>query len=61
MVGAAGSICSALSRKVAEQKPKKLLLFDNNETGLFDIYEEIKDKCRVEPILGDIRDEKKIR
>lgn len=60
VVGAAGSICSALSRKIAEQKPKKLLLLDNNETGLFDIYEELKNKCRVEFILGSIRDEKKL-
>ena len=60
MVGAAGSICSALSRKIAEQKPKKLLLLDNNETGLFDICEELKDKCKVEPILGDIKDRAKL-
>lgn len=60
IVGAAGSICSALARKVAEYKPKQEILLDNNETGLFDIYEELKNKCKIEPIIGDIRDREKV-
>lgn len=37
-----------------------MILWDNNETGLFDIYEELKDKCKVEFVLGDIRDREKV-
>ena len=33
---------------------------DNNETGLFDIYEEVKSECKTEPIIGDIRDREKV-
>ena len=58
--GAAGSICSVLARKLAETKPKLLILYDNNETGLFDIYEELKDKCKTEFVIGDIRDREKV-
>lgn len=52
ITGAAGSIGSELSRQVYQMKPKKLLILDNNETGLFDLWNEIP---RAIPLLTDIR------
>jgi len=57
ITGAAGSIGSALARKLVSER---LYLFDNNETGLFEIYEELKDKGKVEYVLGSIRDRNKL-
>ena len=48
VTGAAGSIGSELSRQVADMKPKRLILLDNNESGLFDIAEELRAQSPIE-------------
>ena len=42
VTGAAGSIGSELSRLLAGLNPRRLILVDNNESGLFDIAEELR-------------------
>ena len=56
VTGAAGSIGSALSKTIAGLKPKMLVILDQDETGIFDLYEEIKTKCFTEYAIGNIRD-----
>jgi FlaA1/EpsC-like NDP-sugar epimerase len=48
VTGAAGSIGSELCRMLATLEPKKLVLLDNNESGLFDIAEELRMMLPVE-------------
>jgi len=63
VTGAGGSIGSELCRRVARFYPEKLIILDMGETELFNIDREIREKypnlCLV-PVVGDIRDEKKI-
>ena len=63
ITGGGGSIGSELCRQVARFHPEKLIILDMGETELFNIDREIREKypnlCLV-PIVGDIRDEKKI-
>jgi FlaA1/EpsC-like NDP-sugar epimerase len=42
VTGAAGSIGSELCRLLAGLAPQRLILLDNNESGLFDIAEELR-------------------
>ena len=63
ITGAAGSIGSELSRQVAKFKPSQLLLLDQDETGIFNILEELGNKFpRLKLIseICDIQDKEKI-
>lgn len=58
ITGAGGSIGSELCRQVARFNPAKLVLFENGETPLFSIEQELRyryPKLRIYPIIGDIR------
>lgn len=58
ITGAAGSIGSALARKIFQQQPTKLILLDNDETGLFDIQQELKG---ADAVIASIRDEERLK
>jgi FlaA1/EpsC-like NDP-sugar epimerase len=58
ITGAAGSIGSELSRQVAKFRPSLLLLLDQEETGIFNISEELKENfpgLKFNYIIADIR------
>lgn len=58
VTGAGGSIGSEICRQVARFQPKKIVLFENAETPLFQIERELRMKfpgLRIVPIIGDIR------
>ena len=60
ITGAAGSIGSELARQVALHHPLTLILFDQSETGLFDITRELHEQhphLSIHFIVGDITDE----
>lgn len=56
--GAAGSIGSELCRTVAQLRPSKLVLFDFDEHGLYEIDRELKRDVELElvPVLGTALD-----
>jgi len=63
ITGAAGSIGSELSRQVSKFSPSLLLLLDQDETGIFNIFGELKNKVpdlKMKSLIADVRDEKKI-
>jgi len=64
VTGAGGSIGAELCRQVAAAGPKKLLLLDKSENGLFYANLEAAEKlgsARVQPVLADLLDQKTIR
>ena len=48
VTGAAGSVGSELCRTLAALKPRRLVLVDNNESGLFDIALQLRSTSAVE-------------
>jgi FlaA1/EpsC-like NDP-sugar epimerase len=64
ITGAAGSIGSELSKQVASFSPSLLLILDQEETGIFNLLNYLKEKFpkqEIKSIIGDIRDEEKIK
>ena len=63
VTGAAGSIGSELCRQIARFKPLSLILLDQDETGIFNISEELEDsfpRLNRSSLIADIRDKEKI-
>jgi FlaA1/EpsC-like NDP-sugar epimerase len=67
VTGAGGSIGSELCRQLVHFNPSSLLLVDNNETGLYDLYRELQEvegegsPVRVVPLVADITDFHKMK
>jgi len=63
VTGAAGSIGSEIARQVAGFQPKKLILLDFNESGVYDLHMELIRSYPVEmlqPVIANISDRSKI-
>lgn len=61
ITGASGSIGSELCRQVIKFGPQQLFLLDQDETGIFNIENELKEKfSNIRSFIADIRDKEKI-
>ncbi|AKB29017.1 UDP-N-acetylglucosamine 4,6-dehydratase [Methanosarcina siciliae C2J] len=59
VTGGVGSIGSVLVKKLLELDPRVIRIFDNNETGLYDLYNELQSK-KIRPLIGDIKDKERV-
>lgn len=63
VTGGGGSIGSELSRQIARNKPKKLILFDIYENSLYAIEQELRrnyPELDLVALIGSVRDPKKL-
>jgi len=63
VTGAGGSIGSELCRQIIKHKPSRLILLDHGEFNLYTIEREMRflGGARVYSVLGDIRDQARMR
>ena len=64
VTGAAGSIGSELCRQIASFQVRRLVLFDNCETGIHNLRLELEEKfpkLELIPMVGDVRFKERIR
>lgn len=64
VTGAAGSIGSELCRQIGAFRPQHLVVLDQDETGLFHLRQQLKlrsPRLALSVVVGDIRDENRIR
>jgi len=62
--GAAGSIGSELVRQIIKYSPSLIILFEQSESPLHDLYMDLKNQfadVNILPIIGDIRNREKIQ
>ncbi len=59
ITGGVGSIGSAIVRKLLQFDVKVIRVLDNNETGLFDLEQELKSPL-LRTLVGDIRDRERL-
>ena len=63
VTGAGGTIGSELARQIAALAPARLILFDNSEFLLYTIDSELRERfpeLAVRPLLGDVRDRRRV-
>ena len=59
VTGGVGSIGSQLVRNLLLADPTSIRIFDNNETGLFELEHELK-TSKVRILIGDVRDKDRV-
>lgn len=60
VTGGAGSIGSEIVRQLSKFNPKAVRVMDINETGLFELEQELNDRVRVALFVGDVRDKDRL-
>ena len=60
ITGGVGSIGSEIVRKVMEYCPKVVRVLDTNETGLFDLEQELQSK-KIRLFVGDVKDRGRLK
>lgn len=63
ITGAAGSIGSELARQILRVHPRRLVLLDTNETGLFELEAELdglRGSADVHPVIANVSDARRI-
>ena len=61
IVGGTGSIGSALARALLGSNPSVARVLSNDENGLFEMQRELGEKPNLRFLLGDIRDQDRVR
>ena len=64
VTGAAGSIGSELCRQIARLSPSRLVMYEVAESPLFGLEHEMREKfpnVPVVPVIGDVRDRRRVR
>jgi UDP-N-acetylglucosamine 4,6-dehydratase/5-epimerase len=60
VTGGCGSIGSELVAQLLKFNPKRVRVFDNNESGLFNLQQKL-DSSLIRILIGDIRDKERLR
>jgi FlaA1/EpsC-like NDP-sugar epimerase len=64
VTGAGGSIGAELCRQICNFQPQSLVLLGKGENSIYEIHQELHTKypeLHIEPVIADIRDQKRIR
>lgn len=60
VTGGCGSIGTEIVKQLIKFNPKRIKVFDNNESGLFNLQQELNSPL-IRVLVGDIRDKERLR
>ncbi len=60
VTGGCGSVGSEIVRQLLEFKPKRIRVFDQNESGLFHLQEKLSSYKNVRYLIGNMRDKERL-
>src|SRR3989344_1177697 len=60
VTGGCGSIGSEIVKQLLRYKPKRIRIFDNNESGLFYLQQELHSPI-IRTLVGDVRDKERLK
>src|SRR3989338_3970796 len=60
ITGGCGSIGTEITKQMLKYKPKRIKIFDNNESGLFTLQQKLNSPL-IRTLVGDIRDKERLR
>lgn len=60
ITGGVGSIGSEIVRQVLKYNPEVIRIYDNDETGQFQLEQELGSYENIRPLLGDVRDKERL-
>lgn len=60
ITGGCGSIGTEITKQILKYKPKRIKIFDNNESGLFTLQQKLNSPL-IRTLVGDIRDKERLR
>ena len=60
VTGGVGSIGSEIVRSILEHNPEAVRVLDSNETGLFDLEQELQSE-KIRPFVGDVKDKERLK
>lgn len=60
VTGGVGSIGSSIVREILNKQPKVVRVYDNSESGLFELEQSLNSPL-FRPLIGDVRDKERLR
>jgi FlaA1/EpsC-like NDP-sugar epimerase len=60
ITGGTGSVGSEIARKILQYEPKVVRVLSNDENGLFNLGQELRDSPEARFLLGDVRDKERL-
>ena len=61
VTGGTGSIGSEIVRKVLQYEPRVVRVLSNDENGLFNLEQELRDYFNTRYLVGDVKDKERLR
>ncbi len=61
VTGGSGSIGSQITKRALDLGAETVRVLENDETGLFNLQQEVEDTGRLRTLLGDVRDRDRLR